>query len=357
MEEDILHIKKLYKETQGQNYDLDIIEKCMENTSKKFHIPSDEIYDAIRTTLIENFAGTLDFVDEPYDENNDDQAKNIVAFSEQEYLARDFSKLVTRRFPIFDKYSQLPYKFGNQKFWQINKSLKNKLPSLKELNWSNQTLSYSRINIIGKHLVECVIYELFKTGIFGKNMDIVDATANLGTDSITFAMEKFVRSVKAYEILPNVYDMLVRNIDLYGFNHKIAAYNKRFDYIVPQNSLVIIDPPYEAGNNANNFNLSIDAMPIYYVAQKILDKGAKAVLLSMPKKYTYNAKFAKDMKQHVSVYQMGRVNNKMYLVMREDDAKNINLINHNYTLVISDETVKLWNGQPDPYSCKTKSLM
>jgi len=360
--EDLKKVKNLYN-IKGGNYTISDIENCFSHTAKTHNIPTTDIFAIIGPYLYEEkYKSELtaspspqDFVFEDYDISIDDQSKNKVDYSNQEYLSRDFRKSVVHRFPIFDEYSEIPAKFGKKTYWQVQRGIKSLLPNLENLNWSNQTLSYARSNVVEKHIVECILYPLYKSGLFGDFMQIVDTTGNIGADSIGFAMEKFVSHVTTYEILRNVYDMLMRNIDLYGMNDKITAINQRFDYVVPTGSLVIIDPPYEADNNRGNFNLSIDSMPIFYVAQKVLEAGALCVLLSMPKTYKYNSKFAIDMGQHVSVYQMGRMNNKMFLVMRNEDAKNIGLIDYNYTLITTDETQKAWNGKTNIYKCKSQS--
>jgi hypothetical protein len=397
-----------YYSSQGLNINSKTIENCLSSTAEVYSLSSKEVYSVISPYFYENTKDAIstitsttthnieeskhvsnvhkslidsltyssdDFTDmtENYDVNTDDQTKNIVKFADQEYLSIDFTKKVVFRFPIFDESSYIPHVFGKQKYYQVQKYIREQLPKLKDINWTNQTLSYARSNIVGKHIIECIIYPLYRKGLFGREgnaigtttqrveraalspLKVVDATGNIGADSILFAMERYVSSVKVYEILPNVYDMLVNNIHLYGMNKKIQALNKRFDYDVPKNALVMIDPPYEADNNRGNFNLSIDSMPIYYVAQKILDAGAACVILSMPRTYKYNTKFAIDHNQHVSVYQMGKINNKMFLICRLSDAERIGLINFNYTLVTTDETQKMWNGKVNAYKCKSES--
>ncbi len=399
---------KSYYNSQGLNINSKTIENCLSSTGEVYSLSSKEVYSVISPYFYENTTEATstatstglttamhtamrtvthdveekitshaqahpqidaltyssdDFTDiaQLYDKNIDDQAKNIVKFADQEYLSIDFTKKVVFRFPIFDENSYIPPVFEKQKYYQIQKRIREELPKLENINWTNQTLSYARSNIVGKHIIECIIAPLYRKGLFGREgrirspLKVVDATGNIGADSILFAMERFVSSVKVYEILPNVYDMLVNNIHLYGMDKKIQALNKRFDYDVPKNSLVMIDPPYEADNNRGNFNLSIDNMPIYYVAQKVLDAGAACVILSMPRTYKYNTKFALDHDQHVSVYQMGKINNKMYLVCKLSDAERIGLVNFNYTLVTTDETQKMWNGKVNAYKCKSES--
>ena len=78
-----------------------------------------------------------------------------------------------------------------------------RLSSLENINWTNQTLSYARNDIIGKHIINCIVKPLYNQGLFGKNLVIVDATSSIiGADSITFAFRKnLLSSVISYEIL------------------------------------------------------------------------------------------------------------------------------------------------------------
>lgn len=370
---------KEYYDHQGFHINSETIEKCLLSTAELYNLSSEEVYSVISPYFHTYAANTPqseknivddtiekvdaltyssdDFTDINVDYNKDvdDQKSNVVKFDDQEYLSIDFTKKVVFRFPIFDENSYIPPHFGKQKYYQIQKYIRESLPTLQHSNWTNQTLSYARSNIVGKHIIECIVLPLYRKGMFPKPMKFVDATGNIGADSILFAMEKFVESVDVYEILPQVYRMLVNNIHLYGMDKKIHPHNKRFGYDVPEGALVMIDPPYEADNNKGNFNLSIDRMPIYYVAQRLLEKGAACVILSMPKTYKYNTRFAIDNHQHVSVYQMGKINNKMFLITTRERAEHCGLIDFNYTLVTTDETQKMWNGKVNAYKCKSES--
>jgi predicted RNA methylase len=176
--------------------------------------------------------------------------------------------------------------------------------------WTNQLLSYMR-NRKSFHLMLDIIR---KNNINMTN--VVDATANIGGDAIGFAMEPEVQHVKAYEIKHSVYDMLVKNIELYGLSDKIEAVCGPFDYDVPIGSLVIIDPPFEKANSAkSHYNLSIDMMPIYAVVQKILEK-ANSVIITMPREYKYNKKYADDHNQQVKVYETSK-NVKIFLICKK----------------------------------------
>lgn len=354
----------------GSSYSKSDIRKCISKTSKTYKLSEKdvelivmEMLTAKEGKMSEDLNLSINFVDEPYFVNIDDQKHLVVSDENQEYKNKDFKKSLFYKFPVLDENSEIPksgpYRtsYQNMKYWHIQKSIKEQLPKLENTNWSNQTLSYSRNNVTAKHIVNCVVAPLLEKGLFpNKKINVVDTTGNIGMDSINFALEKFVSHVTTYEILENVYAMLVQNIKLYGLSDKITAINKRFEAStvgdILKDALVLIDPPYEVGNNATNFNLSIDSKPIYYVVQEILDQGAKCVILTMPKKYKYNYRFAKDNGQFVLIYQMGKINNKLFVVTRDKDAQGLGKFGDYYT-VDYDETQLTWNGKVNFFACKS----
>lgn len=294
------------------------------------------------------------FTDGNLDVNVDDQLTVVVPFNKQEYMNRDFTKIVHSRFPRLTDSSYRSRKFGWKPYWAIQRDIDN---SLKEgVNWTNQTLSYARTEIVGKHMISCIINPLVDQNLFGENIiNVVDATSNIGADSITFGLEYFVNKVYSYEIYEPSFKMLQNNIKLYKLEDRIFPINKRFDYDITRlnNALVVIDPPYESSYNTtlSNFNLSIDTTPIHNVAQKCLDAGARCVLLSMPKTYKYNRTFAEHYDQHVTAYQMGKKNNKLFLVMRNEDGLRLNLPQFKFYRIVSAGT-KNYDGTNNPYKCK-----
>jgi len=350
------YIEKVSIIAYAYNQSEDTIKSCITDTANKLNVNESVVIDNIigDADNIISSKITGNFVYKDYDINVDDQHEITVGFSEQEYMNRDFTKLLRFRFPTLDENSEIPATFKYQRWWDINKSITDRLQSLRESNWTNQTLSYTRDSAIAKHIINCIIEPLYSKGLFGNvPITIIDATANIGGDAIAFALEKFIGKVIAYEISESTYEMLRNNIRLYGLENKIDSKNIRFDYNVPEDSLVIIDPPYESAYNENfkSFNLSIDSTPIYNVAKMCLDKGAKCVLLTMPKTYRYNAKFAIINHQNVTSYQMGTKNNKIFAVMRSDDGDKLKLHNFSsYKVVQSGALTK--QGKVNPFKCK-----
>jgi 16S rRNA G966 N2-methylase RsmD len=330
-----------------------IIQKCIDHVILKFQITNEQMF----SILLHNvFESNKNFTYSNYDVSVDDQSHVIIKYEEQEHLHRNFKNILYRRFPIFDENSYVPQKFRKMPHWAAKKKIFDALYNLENKNWTNQTLSYTRSNIIGKHIIECIINPLFERGFFGRDdarFVVVDATAGLGGDSINFGLYNAVSRVISYEINSETFKMLDNNVLLYGLdNGRVTTLNKKFDYKIPQNSLVIIDPPYEKFEGTKNFALSIEDSPIYNVAQKCLDAGAKCVMLTMTKTYKYNAKFAFEHNQCVTVFQMGNKNNKIFLIVNARDALEFGIDNFRSFNISTDETKKTKYGKVNVYKCK-----
>lgn len=248
------------------------------------------------------------FVDVPYMDNEKYiEEPPFVAEDKQEYLERDYRPIIFSRFPLFTEKSVISW---NIPFYEANKKIKEAIYNGENIHWTNQTLSYMR----NRKSYMQMLAILHKNNVDFTN--VVDATANIGGDSIGFACEG--AKVKSYEIIPSVYDILINNINLYKLD--IEAINSRFDYNIKEGSVVIIDPPFEKGNNAENFNLSIDNMPICAVCDKLLygklpDGNASHILLTMPRDYKYNIRYANEHSQVVKAYKSEK-NVKFFLVSK-----------------------------------------
>jgi hypothetical protein len=262
-----------------------------------------------------NISNDPDFIEAPYMNEDSTYIEEgpFIADDKQEYLSRDYSRIMFSRFPMFRDGNDMAEWDGTPR--ETNDILRTALSKGRGKHWTNQTLSYMR----NRKSFEVIYDDIIRRECIDIT-NVVDATGNLGGDAISFAMLPEVKHVKVYEILPNVFKLLRNNIELYKLNDKIEAIDGRFDYNVPNGSLVMIDVPYEKGNNAGDdekphFNLSIDTMPIGAVCNKVLDAGAANVLITVPRDYKYNLRFAQDTNQEVVVFRTHK-NVKIYLVRK-----------------------------------------
>ena len=268
-----------------------------------------------------------DFIDKEYDEKIDDQEHLIIESEEQTYLHKSYEKNVEYAFPKFFNGADIPKKYKGKTPKEIDKIINDKIMSGKDIHWTNKSLSYMRKDIQGKRLMRCVFLPTITKIIGDKPIDFIDTTANIGGTSLQYALIPQVRSAKSYDIDPEAIRMLKNNVELYGYEEKFTLLNKRFDYDFVAtdmtHSLVIsIDPPFEKANNPDNFNLSIENRPIYYVVEKLLTMGVSVVFLDMPSEFRYNSRYAKDNKQYISVYTLPTKNIKIYAISKHPSTGN-----------------------------------
>src|SRR3972149_5790366 len=265
-----------------------------------------------------------DFIDKEYDEKIDDQEHLIIESEEQTYLHKSYEKNVEYAFPKFFNGADIPKKYKGKTPKEIDKIINDKIMSGKDIHWTNKSLSYMRKDIQGKRLMRCVFLPTITKIIGDKPIDFIDTTANIGGTSLQYALIPQVRSAKSYDIDPEAIRMLKNNVELYGYEEKFTLLNKRFDYdfVASNGSVISIDPPFEKANNPDNFNLSIENRPIYYVVEKLLTMGVSVVFLDMPSEFRYNSRYAKDNKQYISVYTLPTKNIKIYAISKHPSTGN-----------------------------------
>lgn len=181
--------------------------------------------------------------------------------------------------------------------------------------WTPETLSFMRGNVLGKRIISVALLPLKK--ILGAKFSVVDATANIGGESIQLALASSlgVEGIIAYEPNKKSFEMLCENIALYDVGDIIKPVNSIYDYHVGAD-LVMIDPPFQSSTNIGNFNMSIEKRNLHYVLLDIIKRaGAKVILLNAPGDYLLNAKFCTDNGLCACCYRFGKKNVKIYLIM------------------------------------------
>jgi hypothetical protein len=126
-----------------------------------------------------------------------------------------------------------------------------------------------------------------------------------------------VASVKSYDLDAGAISKLKAAVELYGMDHKFTIVEGRFDYKIPKDSIVNIDPPYEMGNNSGHFNLSIENKPLYAVALDVLNAGAKIVFVELPAEFKWNLGHAEDNGYYLNVYTIPHKKIKIYAASKD----------------------------------------
>ena len=173
-------------------------------------------------------------------------------------------------------------------------------PLVEGINWTDETLSYMR----GRGTANKILYSILKPKF--STFNVVDATANIGGDTINSRLAPFVLSVKAYEPDPDRFRMLTNNLRLYGIEDTVQAYNRPFDYVIPTNSVVLLDPPFD--------NFAIEDRSIYDTLADIVPRAA--VVLNAPVDFLFSIKEATRMRARVECYRFRGKRVKIYLITK-----------------------------------------
>lgn len=267
-----------------------------------------------------------DFNNKPFAKTIDDMAKLRVAPDNQKFLEKDYAKYAIHSFAKFGKWCAVPQwftaKYGKD-YVAMNRYIATAIEKGDGIHWTNRTLSYSNRDIQFNRVYRAFVIEFIKKigGSATMPITVVDATGNIGGDSIQFALKAEVSNVIVYEMQSESCAMLRNNVKLFHLEDRVKVINGRFDYKIPKGCLVMLDPPFEAYGDSDSknapFTLSIEPEPIYYVVENILNAGAAAVMLNMPEDFTYNLKFAKKAKQDVYVIRITNKHIKKYMIVRD----------------------------------------
>jgi 16S rRNA G966 N2-methylase RsmD len=99
-------------------------------------------------------------------------------------------------------------------------------PAIPGINMSKLQMAPNSAYSITKPKDAKQIEKFINKHIGGKNLAILDGTANVGGDVINFALNPNVASVVAIEINPETFAMLENNIRVYGLEKKIQAIHR-----------------------------------------------------------------------------------------------------------------------------------
>ena len=134
------------------------------------------------------------------------------------------------------------------------------------------------------------ISEIIKNFLKGQNIDIknetiIDSTAGIGGNSISFS--KYFKKVYAIEINNVHYNVLLNNLEALSINNT-ETYLNNFLYIMDtissKSKIFFLDPPWGGKNykNFKYFNLKIGKLQIYNVINLLYDNQFKYIILKAP---------------------------------------------------------------------------
>ena len=140
-------------------------------------------------------------------------------------------------------------------------------------------------------IVQLIIDYLTKEKIDYKSSTIIDATAGVGGDTISFSFH--FKKVYSIEINPNRYSFLVNNLNIYNIKN-VVTYNSSYLNIINNLNadVIFLDPPWggRSYKHFENLKLYLDNKPIEKVCLDILFKNIppKLIVLKLPNNYYFN---------------------------------------------------------------------
>lgn len=259
-----------------------------------------------------------------YGRDFDEQRDRARVFMYHE--AKSYEANVIYAFPQITSKTIVPPNFVGKSLREINENIRSAILKGREKHWTNQQLSYMR-----KELFSQAIFNEIKSKFYpDEKIHIVDATGNIGGDSLLFALQPEVSWVLTYEMNPDTFKLLENNIALYGLN-QIVAINERFSATEEKifrgaklpNTVIIIDPPYEypPGPEKERFVYSIDKIPLIYMISDCLEAGAEMVVVTVPLDFTFNKEFAEKNGMSVECFTMGKKDMKIYMAYKSRHPK------------------------------------
>ena len=212
-----------------------------------------------------------------------------------------------------------------------NKTLLRLFPYLQDktkvvnLKIDKESIHYISIREYAEKISQIIKIHLNKIKINHKDAVIIDATACVGGDTISFGLSKF-KQVYAIELDKNIAEYLQNNIDVYELNNVIVINNNMLDIVNKLSSNVIyMDPPWGGKNYKTNehLRLNISDVPLETICNNCFDsnimhKEPELVVLKLPTnydiKYLYEEITSKEIYFYdlIKMYILVIVNPKIY---------------------------------------------
>ena len=145
---------------------------------------------------------------------------------------------------LFIIMTHLTPQYLNSFFGKRNNIFINPIPYR---NFTEETLRYMTPKVRANEITNILFDFLYKIGIYN-NIIIIDATAGIGGNILSFLDDYRIHKVIGYEILKERYDILKNNLSDYNFDkNRYEIFNEPFNInklYVDFNTVVIIDPPW-----------------------------------------------------------------------------------------------------------------
>lgn len=151
------------------------------------------------------------------------------------------------------------------------------------------TSLYSSLTAFQINAVRKTFSQVIKQPIYS----IIDATSNIGVDTVNFSQMYPKANIISYEIVSRIYKKLVKNIKIFGLEKRVKTVNGDFLESNEKVDLIYIDAPFGGKDYKLKENLSLylqkegdepdESKNILNVARDLLDSNrSKYVVLKVP---------------------------------------------------------------------------
>ena len=162
----------------------------------------------------------------------------------------------------------------------------NKLQLKNKLKINDESLMYISTPYSAKLTTNIIIKHALRYFDDCLNVHIMDATAGVGGNTISFA--KNFGNVTSIEYDGERYSFLENNIEAYELHNVKLYHNNCFELFHKINcDVIFVDPPWGGKDYKNNVNiiLTLSNVSLENMCMYLLDRPVKLIVLKLPKNY------------------------------------------------------------------------
>lgn len=191
--------------------------------------------------------------------------------------------------------------FSDEGISRDNRQINNMSCSFPDISKYIHFTSEATYSITNKNIFNALIICLKKIFIDRNNLTLIDATANIGSDTLKFAVSELFRKIYSIELNEDNFNCLKKNIDLYPEEIKNICeihYGNCFNIIhtISDNiDIIYFDPPWRNNNSewsryTSNIILTLDNngenLTMIDIFNKYKDK-AELFIFKLPFNYNF----------------------------------------------------------------------
>jgi predicted RNA methylase len=180
----------------------------------------------------------------------------------------------------------------------------------------DDSIHYITVREYATKVTDIIVKHLSKINKNSKNSNIIDATAGVGGDTLSFA--KHFNKVYSVEINKTRCNYLQNNIKLYNFANIVTFNDNCMNIIntIPQHDVIYVDPPWEPNGGSykdhQKLTLPFCDMKLEHFCNKLFDSTfmtcvPSLVVLKLPKNYDMQHFHANILNKHIYTYNLGKM--------------------------------------------------